>query len=246
MTRKRILIIPDVHGRTFWIPPVVKYGDEVDRIIFLGDYVDPYTDAEGITVNDAIQNLKEIIDLKKEHPEKVVLLYGNHCLHYAFDNITPTVRFSVLHSRQIKKIYRENSHLFKVAHSETVGNEKFLFTHAGLMRRWCDENKGLIGTPTAENLNRLTDTKEGIEALWQMSEYRQWLSPHMFGSILWSDIRERLYDDPGNEDKIDVCDYQIFGHTQLKKEPYITSKGWACLDCRQAFVLTDNGLIIQV
>lgn len=33
-----ILIIPDVHGRTFW-----KYAiDKYDKVIFLGDYLDPY------------------------------------------------------------------------------------------------------------------------------------------------------------------------------------------------------------
>lgn len=40
MTNK-ILIIPDVHGRTFW-----KYAidniDKYDKVIFLGDYLDPY------------------------------------------------------------------------------------------------------------------------------------------------------------------------------------------------------------
>lgn len=41
---KRILVVPDVHGRTFWKKPVNKYIDQVDRIVFLGDYLDPYRD----------------------------------------------------------------------------------------------------------------------------------------------------------------------------------------------------------
>ena len=46
-----------------------------------------------------------------------------------------------------------------------------------------------------------------------------------------------------NEDSIvDGYDYQIFGHTQQIKDPIITDK-WACLDCRQAFVLNDEGMI---
>ena len=39
---KKILVVPDVHGETFWRKPVQKYIDQVDRLIFLGDYLDPY------------------------------------------------------------------------------------------------------------------------------------------------------------------------------------------------------------
>lgn len=42
----KILIIPDVHGRDFWTDPC-KDISEYDRVIFLGDYTDPYDD-EGI------------------------------------------------------------------------------------------------------------------------------------------------------------------------------------------------------
>ena len=37
---KKILIVPDIHGETFWKEPVQKYMDQIDRIIFLGDYLD--------------------------------------------------------------------------------------------------------------------------------------------------------------------------------------------------------------
>ena len=38
----KILVISDIHGRLFWKEAVEKYKDEVDRIIFLGDYLDRY------------------------------------------------------------------------------------------------------------------------------------------------------------------------------------------------------------
>ena len=37
----KILIIPDIHGRSFWIEPC-SHIDEFDKVIFLGDYHDPY------------------------------------------------------------------------------------------------------------------------------------------------------------------------------------------------------------
>ena len=68
-----ILVIPDIHGRNFWKEAVEKSIDKVEKIIFLGDYLDPYP-WEGITRKEAIANFQEIIDFKKENKDKVVLL----------------------------------------------------------------------------------------------------------------------------------------------------------------------------
>ena len=72
----KVLVIPDVHGRRFWKKPCENI-DNYDKVIFLGDYLDPYG-FEGITVDDAIENFKEIIDFKKKNSEKVIMLLGNH------------------------------------------------------------------------------------------------------------------------------------------------------------------------
>lgn len=45
---KQIIVVPDVHGRVFWKEPVREYLDVVDRIIFLGDYLDPYENEVGL------------------------------------------------------------------------------------------------------------------------------------------------------------------------------------------------------
>lgn len=63
---KQVIIIPDVHGRTFW-KSVVEQDPDAD-IIFLGDYLDPYTQ-EGIYNYDAWLNLVDIVEFKKEHPD---------------------------------------------------------------------------------------------------------------------------------------------------------------------------------
>ena len=70
---KNWIIIPDVHGRTFWREAVK--GRENENIIFLGDYLDPYP-SEGITPEKAYRELLDIIDFKKEHIDNVVLLLG--------------------------------------------------------------------------------------------------------------------------------------------------------------------------
>ena len=38
----KTLIIPDVHGRSFWKKAIKKHFDECDHVVFLGDYIDPY------------------------------------------------------------------------------------------------------------------------------------------------------------------------------------------------------------
>ena len=68
----KILIIPDVHGRAFWRKPC-KDIDKWDKIVFLGDYVDPYPgEAEQ---SDVMGELIDIVELKRQNPDKVILLW---------------------------------------------------------------------------------------------------------------------------------------------------------------------------
>ena len=79
----KILICPDCHGRRFWENPCKNHKGEFEKIVFLGDFVSPYP-AEGITNEQAIEVLKEIVNFKKENENKVVLLFGNHRVNFAF------------------------------------------------------------------------------------------------------------------------------------------------------------------
>lgn len=76
----KILVLGDIHGRTFWKEPT-KNMDDYDKVIFIGDYLDHYPDeweeGEHTRKND-IDNFLEIIDLKTKYTDKVVLLKGNH------------------------------------------------------------------------------------------------------------------------------------------------------------------------
>ena len=74
-----MIIIPDIHGRTFW-KSAVK-GRETEEIVFLGDYVDPYSELEGLEPLDGFIALSEIVEFKKLHPDNVTLLLGNHYDH---------------------------------------------------------------------------------------------------------------------------------------------------------------------
>ena len=69
---------------------------------------------------------------------------------------------------------------------------------------------------------------------------RQHNGDKQYGSPVWNDVDEMSKDAaelPGW--------YQIFGHTQQEFDPIICEH-FACLDCRRAFRLTDDGKIEDV
>lgn len=69
----KILVLGDTHGRPFWKEIIEK--ENPDKIIFLGDYVSTH---EGISAEQQLSNLEEILTYKGSNPDKVILLRGNH------------------------------------------------------------------------------------------------------------------------------------------------------------------------
>lgn len=128
-----LLIIPDIHGRLFWISSTRKYPDL--PVIFLGDYLDPYTHYEDILPSEALANFKEILDFKKANMERVTLLLGNHDIHY-FDKDMNSSRKDKEHYDEIHQIFSENLSMFKLAMTVRTEEKDFLFTHAGVDLGW--------------------------------------------------------------------------------------------------------------
>ena len=234
-------MIPDVHGRKFWKNAVSLYENDCDKIIFLGDYLDPY-EWEGITRKEAIKNFEEIIEYKRNNKDKVVLLLGNHDMSYWSKEFHTRSRYDSSNAYHISDDFNKNRSLFQLAYEEKIGDKNFLFTHAGVMNSWVKRNERVIGKPTVESLNHLLQIPNGIKTLTDVSSYRTWFGDET-GSIVWSDMREKQ-DNPKDAD-VEGYDYQIFGHTQQDEDPVITDK-WACLDCRKAFVLNEDGELMQV
>lgn len=235
--KESILIIPDVHGRSFW-KEAVESGD-YEKVVFLGDYTDPYQ-WEGISEEDAIDNFLLIIEYKEKNPDRVVLLLGNHDLHYYsehFYELTEGSRYNALAAVFLQCLFQDNSNLFQLTWETDWGNRHYLFSHAGITQSWLKRNNDLIGKPDAQHLNHLVMTDEGLESLAQVGEIR--FGDYPSGSIVWADSDELAVSDalPGI--------YQIVGHTQQINGPVITDK-FACLDCRAAFSLDQKGRIIPV
>lgn len=211
----KLLIIPDVHGRDFWMEPC-SHVDEFDKIIFLGDYHDPYS--WEVSQDTSRHRLRDsLLPFVQQFPDKVVCLFGNHDGNYLVGDMADRVDY--WHKKEIRE-YMEKMNI-KLIHQEG----KYLFSHSGVLPAWLKAN-GL----TLHDLNNLPFDHQ---ALMQVSPYRGGWSEA--GSCVWGDVREYAL----KEHIPDI--YQIFGHSQLTEDAVIM-KDWADLDCRKAFTLIDDEL----
>lgn len=232
------IVIPDVHGRTFWREAVEMFPE--NDTIFLGDYLDPYP-AEGISSEEAIANLEEIIAYTKTRPN-VTLLMGNHDLHYLC-NFGEDCRLDYANSAKIHFLLMDNLWLFRIAAYRELNGKTVIFTHAPILNEWIES----VGETTApkELVNHLNAMLFKIQKQpWDVEEYIGQISHYRggdstFGSPVWADVREI------DSNIIPTADYSIFAHTQLKSDPIITDR-WACIDCRRAFSLTSNLEILPI
>ncbi len=197
----KIITIGDLHGLPVWkkIAP-----DDWDHIVFIGDYVDSFYFPD----NEIVENLEEIIKLKKANPEKVILLWGNHDLGYLF-------RGASLHGcsgfrremlEPLAEIFNNNRNLFQTAWQA----ENYLWTHAGIVQRWFAnfiENQVIPNDINlAATLNRLFDAY--YLPLFHVSHVRggrQWES-----GPFWADMSETMNDPIRGF-------HQVVGHTHTRE-----------------------------
>ena len=240
----KLLILPDIHGRTFWKEPCKKINN-YNKIIFLGDYLDPYN-FENITVEQAIQNFKCIIKYAKKYKDKVILLLGNHDMPYFSDEYLSLANWHCRHSKEhhdeIHSLFEKNKSLFQVAY--TYNN--ILFTHAGCTKGWIQtmiketqtdiDNRELVDIVIT--LNNLLTTKEGLKCLFMTSGERGGLDT--WGSCIWADYNELLFEYKISKYKNINEHYdrkQVFGHSlQLDGNP-IEFGDCKMLDTRNAYEL---------
>lgn len=252
----KVLVIPDIHGRKFWRQAIANNIGQVDKVIFLGDYLDPYQreideDQSLMECNDfydcqnLLQMLNDIVSLKKNEPDKYILLCGNHTCSYIWSKFHATTRTDCRHWEGYHKFFSQNLNLFNLVWIEN----NVIFSHAGISEGWANRVWEYLEFPKnklssiKEIAEVLKDTplsnftKEYIDVISDISRERDgWF---IYGSSEWADLIEHVDTKNSTKDNIIPKEkeegiYQVFGHTQLK-EPLITNK-WACLDCRKGFI----------
>ncbi|MBR5639526.1 MAG: metallophosphoesterase [Muribaculaceae bacterium] len=239
----KIIVLPDVHGRKFW-EVAREHINECDRVVFVGDYFDPY-DFEEVSVVYAINNFREILSFAREYPEKVVMLLGNHDMPYFSEDYRALssyhCRWSPEWHSKIAAILAANRELFKMAHVE----DDILFTHAGCSTKWL---KSIHAEPASldelvATLNALPTTEKGLRQLFMVSHHRG--GRNKAGSCIWADVDELAY--ASMDLHIDgKAVKQVFGHTlqveydrrgNLVSCPPITNPTMKMLDTRCAYLL---------
>ena len=228
----KVIIVPDVHGRSFW--KKIKHIKDTP-IVFLGDYLDSYGH-EGISNEKAIENFKEIIEFAKEN-SNVVLLYGNHCV-YSYNNVLDYMyyssRYDYDHAAEAFKLYDENRELFKYAHQI----DNILFTHAGLTTKWIQAME-LEGIVNEENIAHYLNAYGDESKMFLPGMYRGGWG---YGSPLWADLQEMYHWSAFADTDL----IQIIGHTQLNNTgTYLSRRNFYCCDSREVFVFDGNLKVYQ-
>ncbi|MDR2287103.1 MAG: metallophosphoesterase [Prevotellaceae bacterium] len=230
---EEILIVPDIHGRNFWKPALDYKG----MVIFLGDYTDPYPQ-EGFTQDNAYQNLLKIVDFKKQNPDRVILLVGNHEMHYYNKNYA-CGRFDYHYFQSYNAILtgKETAGLFQMC--KQIDN--YLFIHAGITKGWYDAHRdelSKLGNTLEEQMNNLFVTN--INAFYEASMYRG--GYHEAGSPLWADATEHFDEKEHFSDTI----IQIIGHTQLTIDEPLVEGNVRLVDNRQLYLLKNDKIVKYV
>ena len=236
MNASKTIIIPDLHGREFWRRAVMNLREDT-RVVFLGDYMDPYED-DWIYWSDAFKSLQDILAFKKTHPDQVTLLFGNHDLHYLYPVLKGS-RYNEYQERRMRKFFTDNLDAFQMAYEQRSAGRHYLFTHAGVNRRWLEKHRCLFGNAgeiNAETFNQLMFTEEFINALSDVSPWR--CGKAVAGSMIWADVCEFEYESAMLPHVI-----QIFGHSRQSDVPRVIDGKVYCLDCQCAFYFNEDGVI---
>lgn len=217
----KTVTIGDVHGRNDWKKAVYQMDDDdnptacllgngIDMAIFLGDYVDSF-DKSSL---DILTNLKEIVQLKKDYPNNVILLLGNHDVAYIRQDFRISgFRFDMMHD--LHELFQKNRDLFQMAYQ----HENVLWTHAGVHKGWWRMyiKPVITGKKKERFSDMLSDCKNEADflnlmyafeydPLYLVSFYRGGIST--VGGPFWAD-RKEVYSKPLEGF------HQVVGHTPV-------------------------------
>ena len=246
MSTKEILIIPDIHGRTFYRDALSEALRNNVEVVCLGDYLDPYEE-DGITNEEAFTIMEEVVEAKRARPHMVHLLIGNHDSSYLYSKDMCLSRFDHDNARRNHEFFIKNSLNFDLFFDTQIAGKQFLFSHAGITSGWLSEiGHSLRGIDDILMLLK----KEYLEycldnsktAIWEKLSYISGDrgGRHKNGSLIWADFFEHTDQQNWlNDDAIT----QIVGHTQLNFHPVRVSDRLFCLDCGEPFYIDEDGII---
>ena len=257
----QILLIPDVHGRYFWKGPVKETLENTNaKIVFLGDYLDVYL-REFVKIygykldvhtqenwdkifklwDDTVAMFEEIIELKRQYPDRITLLVGNHDCGYAVGTKVCEVRRDNRNARKICKLFDDNWELFKLADEARIADKHFIFSHAGINKTYaesCFDDVNEDNVVSLFNEAWLENNWGVMNSLGQYSGFRGWGGGD-YGSLVWADAREWFQEQYMSNVKNEAYGYAVVGHTHINKAHF--EENMAFIDTADAYYIDSNG-----
>jgi predicted phosphohydrolase len=198
----KIVALGDTHGRDIW-KTIVKIENDFDKFIFIGDYFDTRDD---INASIQIQNFKEILEFKKENPDKVVLLIGNHDFHYlkgCGETYSGYQQYANMDINEVLQPAVTSGHL-----QICYVYDNLIFSHAGLTNTWCETNE--IDLYNIEESVNTTFMKKMEAFRFEYGENLDRSGDDVTQSPIWVRIPSLL------KDMVKGFTY-IIGHTTIKE-----------------------------
>lgn len=151
-TNMLIGIIPDVHQTTHFIKMVEDNINRLDKLVFLGDYVDNWLEKIWwhIPEHNPVNTINKVVSYKQKYPNKIDLLLGNHCLSYLSKNPKSKLVSGHQHEHdtEIAQAFLNNIKHFKIA----VEYDGWVISHAGFSNTWVNNQKEKGFDPDKETI----------------------------------------------------------------------------------------------
>lgn len=198
----KIVALGDTHGRDIW-KTIVKIEEDFDKFVFIGDYFDT---RDGIDATTQIQNFKEILEFKKENPDKVILLIGNHDFHYlkgCGETYSGYQQYAAIDINEVLQPALASGYL-----QICYVYDDLIFSHAGLTNTWCETNE--IDLYNIEESVNVKFMKKMEAFRFEYGENLDRSGDDVTQSPIWVRIRSLL------KDMVKGFTY-IIGHTTIKE-----------------------------
>ena len=140
----KILVLGDVHARSEVFDILNREIDQVDLVIFLGDFVSTH---DRVTEEEQIRVCDEIFKWKESMPEKIVLLRGNHDQQAAGYSWAQCSGYFP----KVGEWFEKNKDRWLKNTQWVYIHENLLFSHAGVSKVWMENNQ----IKSVEDINTL-------------------------------------------------------------------------------------------
>ena len=214
---KKVAAIGDIHGTTKFLDcyeKILKNDPDVDEIIVLGDWFDPYIE---IDLDTMIERYNEFVNIWKSD-NRIKSILGNHDIAgyiIANDCTNRTIKFGKM-AQRITDVIKPN--LPESYLTYKIGN--YMFSHAGVSQEWINE----ISQYTYYNyVDDIMNCKKG----WTEDELSD-ICP--FYPFDWSGCGEDRHQScvwirPSSLYNCAIRDYnQVIGHTRVNEITKVTLK----------------------